>query len=171
MASPCPCFNKLGPSVIAPLPRFLARVPKMSLLAALVLAVATETASASLSHSSAGVSYYTAYVNITFFDAAFNGVRRSERKEMGRYGVGSRLSAAQGWVVHVRDSADRTDGCHPAVNAPTGQWIALVARGACKFNMKIYNAAILRNASAVVIYNDISDDELITMDHDGESLI
>ncbi len=72
-------------------------------------------------------------------------------------------------VVHVRTSDDQTHGCTPFVNVPAKEkWIALISRGGCKFTKKIFHAAVLHNASAVVIYNNQPGDSLLTMDHEGE---
>ena len=110
---------------------------------------------------------YSAYVNITYKDPR-SGEMATERTEMGRYGTESRREPEWGWVVHIRSANDATDGCEPPVNVPSVRWVALVKRGACKFHQKIHNAAIVSNASAVVIYNSQDDDGLVTMEHKGE---
>lgn len=112
-------------------------------------------------------SMYHAVVNITYKDPA-TGHYRTEKDEIGRFGQNSRLDNEWGWVVHVRTADNHTHGCSPPVNVPKERWIALVERGGCKFTNKIINAAIIKNASAVVIYNHVSDDTLLTMDHKGE---
>ncbi|XP_010717492.1 E3 ubiquitin-protein ligase RNF130-like, partial [Meleagris gallopavo] len=65
--------------------------------------------------------------------------------------------------------ADRL-GCDPRtrfqVPPNTKQWIALLQRGNCTFREKILRAAS-HNATAVVIYNNISSEEPVTMTHQG----
>ena len=111
--------------------------------------------------------YYSAYVNITYKDPK-SGEMTTERTEMGRYGTASRREPEWGRVVHIRSANNMTDGCEPPVNVPSVRWVALVKRGACKFHQKIHNAAIVRNASAVVIYDSQDDGGLVTMEHKGE---
>ena len=110
---------------------------------------------------------YSAIVNITYKDPK-TGELASERKDIGRYGTASRRDPEWGWVVHVRSADNKTDGCQPPVNVPSVRWVALIQRGSCKFHEKIYNAAIVRNASAVVIYNNKQEVELLTMEHKGK---
>lgn len=94
-----------------------------------------------------------ANVNLTYRTPA-TGIVYLEQSEMGLYGLDSRTDPEWGWVVHVRSADNSTHGCTRPVNAPAvDRWIALVERGMCKFHDKIYNTAILTNASAVVIYN------------------
>lgn len=66
--------------------------------------------------------------------------------------------------------ADRL-GCDPRtrfqVPPNTKQWIALLQRGNCTFREKILRAAS-HNATAVVIYNNISSEEPVTMTHQGK---
>jgi len=80
----------------------------------------------------------------------------------GRYGETSKISSENGLVVHVRDIDNNTDGCKPAVNVPQDEpWIALIQRGSCSFQTKIFQATKLSNASAVVVYNN--QDRIIKM--------
>jgi hypothetical protein len=111
--------------------------------------------------------HITAIVNITYKDP-ISGEMTSEKKELGRYGVKSRQDTEWGMVVHVRTTENQTHGCSPPVNVPKERWIALVERGSCKFTDKIYNSAVVKNASAVVIYNHKDEDELLTMNHNGK---
>lgn len=66
--------------------------------------------------------------------------------------------------------ADRL-GCDPRtrfqVPPNTKQWIALLQRGNCTFKEKILRAAS-HNATAVVIYNNVSSEEPVTMTHQGK---
>ncbi|KAK2185196.1 hypothetical protein NP493_243g02017 [Ridgeia piscesae] len=113
---------------------------------------------------------YSAIVNITYKDPK-TGELASERKDIGRYGTASRRDPEWGWVVHVRSADNKTDGCQPPVNVPSVRWVALIQRGSCKFHEKIYNAAIVRNASAVVIYNNKQEVELLTMEHKVDDVV
>ena len=112
---------------------------------------------------------YTAIVNITYKDPV-SGQVKTEKDDIGLYGQNSRIEKEWGWVVHVRTNDNHTHGCTPPVNVPPKErWIALISRGSCKFTKKILNAAVMRNASAVVIYNHEDEDKLLTMDHKGEN--
>ena len=112
----------------------------------------------------------TAIVNVTHRDPV-TGEIVSYEGEMGIYGTKSRIDSEEGIVVHVRTKENKTDGCSEIVNVPkTKRWIALIQRGKCKFHEKIHNAAVEKNASAVVIYNDKVEKDLLTMEHQGKSL-
>jgi hypothetical protein len=113
---------------------------------------------------------HLAIINITYVDPQ-TGELRSERSEPGIYGSESRLDDEWGIVVHVRTTDNRTDGCSPVVNAPCERWIALIERGVCKFHQKIHNAAIVSNASAVVIYNFKDNEQLVTMKHKVDDVV
>ncbi len=110
---------------------------------------------------------YSAFVNITYWDAA-SGKVHTEKNDIGRYGQSSKIDKASGLVVHVRTADNQTHACAPISNVPKERWIALVSRGGCKFTKKITNAAVQNSASAVVIYNNVAEEELIKMDHTGE---
>ena len=111
---------------------------------------------------------FSAIVNFSYVDP----VSRTELMgaDVGRFGVASRLKPESGVVVHVRSDDGLNHGCGLPVNIPHGnrKWIALVRRGDCKFNEKIHNAAVMANASAVVVYNHRDEETLITMQHLGE---
>ena len=129
----------------------------------------TSDAAARAEDSRATHDTYTAIVNITYKDPVSKHVK-TEKDDIGLYGQNSRIEKEWGWVVHVRTSDNHTHGCSPPVNVPPKErWIALISRGSCKFTKKILNAAVLRNASAVVIYNHEEDEKLLTMDHKGEN--
>ena len=129
----------------------------------------TSDAAARAEDSRATHDTYTAIVNITYKDPV-SGHVKTEKDDIGLYGQNSRIEKEGGWVVHVRTSDNHTHGCSPPVNVPPKErWIALISRGSCKFTKKILNAAVLRNASAVVIYNHEEDEKLLTMDHKGEN--
>jgi len=112
---------------------------------------------------------YSAVVNFSYVDPVTRTLHQAGGN-IGRYGFSSRLEPEHGVVVHVRSGDGLHHGCLPPVNVPQGgrQWIALVRRGDCKFNEKIYNTAVLANASAVVVYNQKDEETLITMQHFGE---
>ena len=112
---------------------------------------------------------YTALVNITYRDPV-TGQMRSEKEESARYAIQSRLDPEHGLVVHVKTGDNQTHGCSAPVNVPSVRWIALVERGYCDFHQKIYNSAVLKNASAVVIYDNKDDHDLISMKQKGQSV-
>ena len=51
--------------------------------------------------------------------------------------------------------------------SPSGQWIAIIERGQCRFSEKIRHA-IEANASAVIIYDNEPNKTPLFMHHDGE---
>lgn len=115
---------------------------------------------------------YSAIVNITFKDST-TGESKSEKMN-GRYGLNSLVDSETGIVVHVRsgppNSAVTNYGCHPLFEneIPSERWVALIERGECQFSDKIKNAAKKYNASAVVIYNNVSDNSKdVNMEHEG----
>ncbi len=109
---------------------------------------------------------YTPVINITYKDPK-SGEPVWERETKVQFGTSSRKEPESGWVVRVRDQDNKTDGCLPPVNVPSNtKWIALIQRGSCKFTEKINNAAVVKNASAVVVY-DNQNGELIKMEHSG----
>lgn len=67
-------------------------------------------------------------------------------------------SPIKGQLVHVQTLFNKSElGCsamNPELVPKTGQWIALIKRGDCNFNDKIYFAAKNSSASAVIIYKD-----------------
>lgn len=67
-------------------------------------------------------------------------------------------SPIKGQLVHVQTLFNKSEhGCsamNPEIVPKTGQWIALIKRGDCNFNDKIYFAAKNSSASAVIIYKD-----------------
>jgi len=103
---------------------------------------------------------YSAKVSITYWNVAdlrqeIQSGNMAFKAFYGVYGANSQIAAEYGLVVHVRDSDNRTHGCLPPVNAPLDEpWIALIQRGKCKFQRKIFHATKTANASAVVIYNN-----------------
>ncbi|XP_066471031.1 E3 ubiquitin-protein ligase RNF130 [Tiliqua scincoides] len=89
----------------------------------------------------------------------------------GRYGQDSPKVAVKGLLLAplpINGVADRL-GCDPRTRfqvPPNTKWIALLQRGNCTFRQKILRAA-LHNASAVVIYNNVSGEDPVTMTHQG----
>lgn len=76
-------------------------------------------------------------------------------EEYGHFGQNSRVAGESGILVHVRSIRNRSEGCSaidPAI-VPQKKWIALIKRGNCSFNQKIYFATKKSNASAVLLYN------------------
>ncbi len=137
--------------------------PKWWTLFLLILCLSDSNARAEDYHT---LNLYSAVINITY--TTKTGEYVSTKTEMGRYGQNSRLDNESGMVVHVRTKDNKTHGCSPPENVPAKEkWIALISRGECKFTKKILNAAVIRNASAVIIYNNMEDETLLTMDHKG----
>ena len=78
-----------------------------------------------------------------------------EAREEGHYAQDSRIAGEEGVLVHVRSIHNRSEGCDlidPSI-VPHKRWIALIKRGNCSFNDKVYFATKKSNASAVVLYN------------------
>ncbi|KAM4749660.1 E3 ubiquitin-protein ligase RNF130 isoform 2-T2 [Rhinophrynus dorsalis] len=111
-----------------------------------------------------------AVVNVTIQDPSTNSILL--RIDGGRYGLDSPKTEAKGLLltpVPIHGVADRL-GCDPQtrfhVPPNTKHWIALLQRGNCTFKEKILRAAS-HNATAVVIYNNMSNEEAVTMTHPG----
>ncbi|XP_074866283.1 E3 ubiquitin-protein ligase RNF130 isoform X2 [Carettochelys insculpta] len=115
--------------------------------------------------------YYTALINVTVSnpDRVSRTVLRIDR---GRYGQHSPKVEVRGLLLAPAPINGVTDrlGCDPRtrfhVPSNTKQWIALLQRGNCTFREKILRAASY-NATAVVIYNNVSSEEPVTMTHQG----
>ncbi|KAM8798854.1 E3 ubiquitin-protein ligase RNF130 [Eudromia elegans] len=119
----------------------------------------------------ASQAYYTALVNVTVLHPE-RPAPTLLRLDRGRYGQDSPKVEVKGLLlapVPINGVADRL-GCDPRtrfqVPPNTKQWIALLQRGNCTFREKILRAAS-HNATAVVIYNNISSEEPVTMTHQG----
>ncbi|NXO74753.1 GOLI ligase, partial [Sitta europaea] len=119
----------------------------------------------------ASQAYYTALINVTVLSPERGGPTLL-RIDRGRYGQDSPKVEVKGLLVApvpINGVADRL-GCDPRtrfqVPPNTKQWIALLQRGNCTFKEKILRAAS-HNATAVVIYNNISSEEPVTMTHQG----
>ncbi|XP_071426687.1 E3 ubiquitin-protein ligase RNF130 isoform X1 [Pithys albifrons albifrons] len=119
----------------------------------------------------ASQAYYTALINVTVLSPERGG-HIMLRIDRGRYGQDSPKVEVKGLLVApvpINGVVDR-QGCDPRtrfqVPPNTKQWIALLQRGNCTFKEKILRAAS-HNATAVVIYNNMSSDEPVTMTHQG----
>ncbi|XP_069055616.1 E3 ubiquitin-protein ligase RNF130 isoform X4 [Pleurodeles waltl] len=115
------------------------------------------------------VEYYNAVVNVTLL---FPGGSPMHLRIDGRYGLDSPKIETKGVVLAplpIHGVADRL-GCDPQtrfhVPPNTKLWIALLQRGNCTFKEKILRAAS-HNATAVVIYDNVTKDEAVTMTHQG----
>ncbi|KAB0385113.1 hypothetical protein FD755_000069 [Muntiacus reevesi] len=115
--------------------------------------------------------YYTALINVTVQEPG-RGAPLTFRIDPGRYGLDSPKAEVRGQVLAplpIHGVADHL-GCDPQtrffVPPNIKQWIALLQRGNCTFKEKISRAAF-HNAVAVVIYNNKSKEEPVTMTHPG----
>ncbi|XP_043925531.1 E3 ubiquitin-protein ligase RNF130 isoform X3 [Protopterus annectens] len=114
--------------------------------------------------------YYTAVLNASTTEGGKTVVLT--RVNEGRYGLDSPKTDVKGVLVApvvVHGVTDR-QGCdpHTRFNVPptTKQWIALLQRGNCTFREKIIRAAS-HNATAVIIYNNVTNEDAVTMTHPG----
>ncbi|KAF6082764.1 ring finger protein 130 [Phyllostomus discolor] len=115
--------------------------------------------------------YYTALINVTVQEPG-RGAPLTFRIDRGRYGLDSPKAEVRGQVLAplpIHGVADHL-GCDPQtrffIPPNIKQWIALLQRGNCTFKEKISRAAF-HNAAAVVIYNNKSKEEPVTMTHPG----
>ncbi|KAI0239257.1 hypothetical protein LSAT2_010002 [Lamellibrachia satsuma] len=118
---------------------------------------------------------YSASVKITYADpTSTSGATVTEKTKAGIYGSPSNRNSEWGWVFPVRSANGEKDGCQPTVNVPSSRWVALIERGTCKFHDKIFNAAVVKNAVAAVVYDNTKgkdDPELLTMEHNVEDIV
>ncbi|KAM9311307.1 E3 ubiquitin-protein ligase RNF130 [Gastrophryne carolinensis] len=138
--------------------RYLDCLPLLVLLPCSVVHGASETTT---------VEYYNAIVNVTALEPGSKSLH-----DIGRYGLSSPVTEVKGIIVTpvtLQGAPDR-QGCEPHIRFPvppnTKHWIALLQRGNCTFKEKILRAAS-HNATAVVIYNNNSIEEAVTMTHAG----
>ncbi|XP_005988332.1 E3 ubiquitin-protein ligase RNF130 isoform X2 [Latimeria chalumnae] len=115
--------------------------------------------------------YYSAIVNLTVLGPGSN-APIVVRSDSARYGQDSPRKNATGLVlapVPIHGTGNRL-GCDPHtrfhVPPNTEKWIALLQRGNCTFREKIFRAAA-HNASAVVLFNNESKADPVTMRHTG----
>ncbi|XP_047658052.1 E3 ubiquitin-protein ligase RNF130 isoform X2 [Tachysurus fulvidraco] len=115
--------------------------------------------------------YLSAIINATVQDSKGN-TKRVISKEDGRYGQNSPKSEVTGIIITPAAVNGVVDmqGCCPytrfIIPPKTTHWIALLQRGKCMFKEKILKAANF-NASAVLIYNNSSKEDTVTMAHEG----
>ncbi|XP_048244296.1 RING finger protein 150-like [Haliotis rufescens] len=148
-------------------------LPKTHLIFKIIIMVLLLSPKLSLSATS--VFYYNAFLDITYTQKTSNETV-SFRIE-GRFGytlksARLKVGAASGVVVHVKTVSGKQHGCDDySVTIPQVKWIALIARGECKFSKKISNA-MRYNASAVVVY-DMKNVKtpLHIMKHDVEGIV
>ena len=152
--------------MMAPLAQLVIALHVWSLLFSHVVIVVTARTDEPLPYT------FSAIINITYIDPKTN----TEVDEESEYGLfaADHADKAEGVLVHVRSSSNSAggkshSGCTTFENdIPREHWIALIERGDCVFSRKIRNA-VLKNASAVLVYDNSSKAELVTMEHDGNS--
>uniref|UniRef100_A0A671KZW0 Si:dkeyp-86f7.4 n=1 Tax=Sinocyclocheilus anshuiensis TaxID=1608454 RepID=A0A671KZW0_9TELE len=99
---------------------------------------------------SASVIYWTAYVEVRYFDSVSNETVGSIC-ECGVFGADSPLDSASGLLV-LPNSDPLACSRNTTFTAKHQPWIALIKKGNCAYSQKI-RAAQRQGASAVVIYN------------------
>ncbi|XP_046438523.1 protein goliath-like isoform X2 [Daphnia pulex] len=102
-----------------------------------------------------GEEYTLAHINVSYIDSASV---HNDAAEMGKFGNG-RVGQTAGILVHVRSANSSSHyGCDIVYEneIPVVPWIALVRRGRCNFDDKL-EAAVLNNASGLVVYNNKED--------------
>ncbi|TRY89040.1 hypothetical protein DNTS_022161, partial [Danionella cerebrum] len=115
--------------------------------------------------------YYSATVNATVLDHKGN-PQQMLTKSDGRYGQNSPKTEAKGIVLAPAafNGAVDLQGCCPhtrfIVPPKTTHWVAIMQRGKCTFKEKIMKAVAF-NASAVIIYNNSTKEDTVTMAHEG----
>lgn len=120
-------------------------------------------------HCPPASSFWTAYINISFYDPGANRTEQ-EKTESGVYGQDSPLDSVRGQVAIAQSGGGF--GCDPDLPYikpdPHQPWVALIERGdGCTFSEKILNAAE-QGASAVVIFNyQTPANEVVQMSHPG----
>ncbi|KAG5685055.1 hypothetical protein PVAND_014257 [Polypedilum vanderplanki] len=108
-----------------------------------------------------------AFLNVSWFENGEEKFREDDH-EKSKYGMG-RVFDAEGKLVHISDPDDPNDhtACNDTLNDSFGNaissikspWIALIKRGGCDFEKKIWHVYIQR-AVGVIIYNNNSGAEL-----------
>ncbi|XP_032885608.1 E3 ubiquitin-protein ligase RNF130 isoform X5 [Amblyraja radiata] len=148
--------------------------PQWAIYLWLVLGVAGRAAALS-DHLSDQGKPVVAEVNMSYVEPGSGRLRPVPvpgRAGDGRYGLDSlKAGVVDGTVLAPMPASARSRlGCEPhtrfAVPPNTQRWIALLRRGNCSFKEKIMNAAANR-PTAVVIYNNVSDEDLVNMAHKG----
>lgn len=113
------------------------------------------------------LSVCTASINVT--SVGVDAPNTTVLSSTGQYSTRSSLYSTSGRLVHVIDSTGAHDGCETPLNAADEPWIALVSRGACKFDHKLETLAALGNVVGVVVYNHVDEDSLLMMDTRGNT--
>ncbi|CAL8131808.1 unnamed protein product [Orchesella dallaii] len=107
--------------------------------------------------------YTTAYLNITYNTT--NGSVVNEISETGRYVMGANITSVSGVLLHVNSVKNGTInhyGCDPIFDEPKEEWIALVKRGMCDFQLKLENA-FAKKAIGIVVYDGGRNESLDDM--------
>ncbi|XP_056626114.1 E3 ubiquitin-protein ligase RNF128 isoform X2 [Triplophysa dalaica] len=114
-------------------------------------------------HFSASLVYWTAYVEVRYFDRGTNKTVGSIC-ECGVFGVNALVESASGLVV-LPNSDPLACSSNTTFSATQKQWVALIKKGNCTYSRKI-QAAQRHGASAVVIYNiDGTGNDTNLMEH------
>lgn len=116
-------------------------------------------------HLGASLIYWTAYVDVRYFDRGTNKTVGSIC-ECGVFGVNALVESASGLVVLPNSDPLACSG-NTTFSASQNAWIALIKKGNCTYSQKI-QAAQRQGASAVVIYNiDGTGNDTNLMEHSG----
>lgn len=99
---------------------------------------------------SASLIYWTAYVEVGYFDRGSNETL-STVCECGVFGAHSPLKSASGLIVLPNRDPMACSG-NTTFTASHQPWIAMIKKGNCTYSQKV-QAAQQEGASAVVIYN------------------
>lgn len=120
-----------------------------------------------LSAAAEKLDFTAALLSYNYEDKASGGVIASKEIQ-GFYALHSRLESEEGKLVHVLSEDGANHGCSTLQNVPVkGGWIALIERGGCKFHDKIVRATE-SNASAVIVYDNEHNTNLLVMTHYGK---
>lgn len=108
-----------------------------------------------------------AFINTSWFDGKET-QRWDDTQERSKYGMG-RVMDVEGRLIHITDANNNKDhtACNESLRDSFGHpldtiatpWIALIKRGSCDFEKKIWNV-FRERASGVIIYNNVSGSEL-----------
>lgn len=121
-----------------------------------------------------------AFINVSWYDGQ-ELIWSEERPERSKYGMG-RVMNVEGRLIHITSASNMNDhsGCNATstlrdssgrpLDEITGPWIALIKRGHCDFERKIHNV-FKAKASGVIIYNNVSGNELNYMKITKEELL
>ncbi|CAL8137675.1 unnamed protein product [Orchesella dallaii] len=107
--------------------------------------------------------YTTAYLNMTYNST--NGSFVNEISETGRFIMGAKIVSVSGVVIHVNSIKNGTIihyGSDPITNKPKEEWIALIKREMCDFELKLENA-YAHKAVGIIVYDVDRNDSLEDM--------